>query len=501
MQIQTFLEHWSIRENPFSAEEARDDPIFMRLLDQGTSHPDFDKVLGQPDRPRAGVVFGEKGSGKTALRLMIERRIERYNAERTDRLAWVVRYDDLNPILDRLAHKHRTGDDPDRLLGKLRLADHMDAILSLATTRLIDVLLDEAKAPIRGKPAKTARRMPRQRRVDLAELAALYDEPTRGNVSERWSRLRRMLRLGLVAWNKLGLWLGIGLIAVALGLGMAQGLGNIDDLLTMVATGAAAAAGLALVGMTLWRKLRLWSLARRIRRDVHVVERTTGQLAATLGQIPARSLADQPIPTPGDADCRYQLTARLLSVLGEFGYASIIVLVDRLDEPSMVSGDAARMKALVWPMLNNKFLQQDGIGVKLLLPIELRHLLLREEGAFFQQARLDKQHLVERLTWSGTLLYDLCTRRLQACQPPASKPVMLRDLFEEDVTERDIIDALDQMQQPRDAFKFLYTVLHEHCANVPEGQPAWRVPRLTLDSARKQHAQRVQEFGRGLTPS
>ena len=64
-----------------------------------------------------------------------------------------------------------------------------------------------------------------------------------------------------------------------------------------------------------------------------------------------------------------------------------------------------------------------------------------------------------------------------------------------------IVDALDQMHQPRDAFKFLYSVIQEHCRMVPEDQPKFTVPRLTLDGVRRQQSQRVQEFYRGLTPA
>ena len=39
------------------------------------------------------------------------------------------------------------------------------------------------------------------------------------------------------------------------------------------------------------------------------------------------------------------------------------LLLDRLDEPTLVSGDPARMQAILRPMLDNKFLQQQGIGV------------------------------------------------------------------------------------------------------------------------------------------
>lgn len=501
MQVDTFLKHHGIAENPFSAEEARDDPIFARLLDAGAIHPEFDKVLGDPAQPRPAVVFGEKGSGKTALRLMVERAVERHNARHPDRRAWVVRYDDLNPVIDRFTHHFRRGESSDKLLQRFRLPDHMDAMLSRATTRLVDALLGEDAATLGDDCRRTARRMDRQRRVDLAELAVLYDQPASGNFAGRWARLRRTLRLGRVPWARIVLWSGVGLALLTLGLVAGTWVTGSDDTRLSVATGIAGAAAVLLLAFAAWRWLGAWRLARRVRREVRVVDRSPTQLRAALMQMPARDLADQPVPVPGDHDSRYQLTQRLLGVLGEFGYASGIVLVDRVDEPALVQGDAQRMRALVWPMFDNKFLQQDGVGLKLLLPIELRHLLHREDANFFQQARLDKQHLVDRLTWSGTTLYDLCTQRLQACQQDDAQPLTLAQLFTDEVGNRDLIDALDQMHQPRDAFKFIYQVIQEHCANVPADEPQWQIPRLTLESVRKQQSQRVQEFYRGLSPA
>ena len=103
--------------------------------------------------------------------------------------------------------------------------------------------------------------------------------------------------------------------------------------------------------------------------------------------------------------------------------------------------------------------------------------------------------------WSGATLYDLCSARLAACRPPDADPVFVTDLFEPEVSRDMIVDALDQMHQPRDAFKFLYSVIQEHCRMVPEDQPKFTVPRLTLDGVRRQQSQRVQEFYRGLTPA
>jgi len=167
----------------------------------------------------------------------------------------------------------------------------------------------------------------------------------------------------------------------------------------------------------------------------------------------------------------------------------------------LVNGDAIRMRAVIWPMLNNKFLQQSSIGFKLLLPLELRYELLRETSAFFQEARLDKQSLVERLAWTGPMLYDLCSDRLNACRAPGTEPMGLLDFFDESVTRQDVIDALDQMHQPRDAFKLVYHCIQEHCAGVPEGDSAWRIPRHVLDTIRKQQAERVQAFYRGVRPA
>ena len=191
-----------------------------------------------------------------------------------------------------------------------------------------------------------------------------------------------------------------------------------------------------------------------------------------------------------------------MDLLKSLGYAGMIVLVDRVDEPTAVAGDAQKMRSLIWPMFDNKFLKQDGIGLKLLLPVELSYLLQKEGPEFFQEARLDKQNMIERLTWSGATLYDLCSGRVNACRSPEhTEPIVLTDFFEEGVDRTALIDALDQMHQPRDAFKFMYNVIQEHCRLLPDDAADFKVDRLTLESARRNQSQRVQEFFRGLTPA
>jgi hypothetical protein len=242
-------------------------------------------------------------------------------------------------------------------------------------------------------------------------------------------------------------------------------------------------------------------MARRVRRQLRVVPRSDVSILRSLRQLDP-SLRDAGHLPIGETDeARYAMLERLRRVLRQFGYTGMMVVIDRVDEPTLISGDPERMRAVIWPLLNNKFLQQQGLGVKMLLPIELRHALFKESSAFFQEARLDKQNLVERLSWTGSMLYDLCDARLKACREPGAGPISLLDLFAEDVTGKDLVDGLDQMHQPRDAFKFLYRCMGEHCSNVTAEQAQWKIPRLVLEGVRKQESDRVQQLYRGIRPA
>jgi hypothetical protein len=531
MKIDTFLAHYHIGENPFGAEEARHDPVFDRLIQNDLSHPEFAKVLGQVDRPGTSIVFGEKGSGKTAIRIMLANQIARHNAEHTDRRVLVVPYDDLNPLLDQLLSANAQS--PEATFDTLRLEDHQDAILSLAVSRLNDLILGEQTdtANENNTPTDTPRgirkrikKLPRRSRIDLAILTALYDQPKTGSAVNRWRRLRRRFKLGWfesIPWA----WVAASFAALtAIALGIALGLLNDTNdkplwLLPALGVGIAATILLGLIASI--ASLRRWSLCRKILQQMPAIKRSTRELSSMFQDLGNAKLAGQPLPTgqgKDSSDHRYQLTRRFIEALAQLGFAGMVVLVDRVDEPTLIHGQTDRMRSVVWPMLDNKFLQQQGVGIKLLLPLELRQLIHRESPAFFQEARLDKQHLVDRLTWSGSTLYDLCTNRLHAClnqpttapaspptaspdSPAADKLLQLMDLFQPDVSRDAVIDSLDQMHQPRDAFKFLYNLIQEHCRLSPEDDPSFKIARITLDNVRRAQAQRVQELHRGIAPA
>ena len=90
---------------------------------------------------------------------------------------------------------------------------------------------------------------------------------------------------------------------------------------------------------------------------------------------------------------------------------------------------------------------------------------------------------------------------MRACCSSDADSIALTDLFAPDVSLQILVDALDQMHQPRDAFKFLYDVIQEHCRLAPGDDASFKIARLTCDAVRRTQSQRVQELHRGLAPA
>lgn len=523
MNLTQFFEHWRIAENPFRGEEARHDEVFARM-ERGpggpgvasvtSRHSDFEKIVGELTRCSTSVVFGEKGSGKTAIRLQLAAKVREHNEKvgHSGGQVMLVSYDELNRFLDQFYARYSGGSKPAdvaEVFSKLRLVDHMDGILSLGTGRLVNGLLggggEPPAADLGPDAGKRARAMPPALKRDLLALQAVYDPCDLDG--KRTRTLRRKLRLGAsrgaLIWGA-ATWLGWAPVAAAFWWVLFQ----FEDTQTWMYTaaqGVAIAVGAAYLGVLCKTQLfdriaaRRWG--RRLHKQLRMLGRTTEAYTGSVKHLGPVMRNAQVLPISKSDEPRYAMLDRLRRVADHFGIHGVIVVIDRVDEPTLINGDAERMRHVIWPLFNNKFLQQERFGLKLLLPIELRYALFKESNAFFQEARLDKQNLVERLVWTGATLYDLCNARLAACLVDGAKDVSLLELFAEDVTRQDLVDALDQMHQPRDAFKFIYRCLNEHCSNVTAEEGSWRVPRLVLEHIRKQEADRVQQLERGIRPA
>jgi hypothetical protein len=489
MKIQEFLEHHGIAGNPFAEEDAQNDTVFKRTCLESTFHPSWDKIYGDPADPSTAIVFGEKGAGKTAIKLQMVRQFDRHNEAHPDRKTLVVLYDDFNPFLDRFVSRVGPQRPVEKVLAQWKLWDHMDAILSLAVTQFVGTIVDPP-----ARDASPARLTPAQAR-DLTLLAACYDQSTAEPFPVRWRRLRG--RVGYRAWQ--GLWptlLGLA-AAIVMGLGLLAGFQR----------GSLAWAGAWWPWLLLaaawapwaWRRARSWWLAFRIVRSMRTGNRTVGQLARALARMPEVDLAGQPLPASARSDDRYELLAKFQGILAAQGYAGIVVIVDRLDEPHLINGSAERMRQVVWPMLDNKFLKSPGIGLKMLLPLELYRFIEREDEQFNQRARLDKQNLVPSLEWSGETLYDIASTRVKAAsvgEPPAT----LAQLFDESVDHRRLIDGLRSLRVPRQLFKFLYRLLVAHCHSHTDEQPVWRIPLERFERELAVFRRDQDAFDRGLAP-
>ncbi len=482
MKIEQFLEHHGIASNPFSEEDAQTDPVFKEHCIRHTRHPSWAKVFGDPTEPATSIVFGEKGSGKTALRLQIASHLDDYNRKHPQRRLFVIEYDDFNPFLDRFAasvgSRWRR---PEQVLAQWKLWDHMDAILSLGVTQLVDRFLGTRRRATPGAsgPAVTPeppdpRRLTRSQSRDLLLLAACYDQSSAETYLGRWQALRAALKFPV--WKSFwSLGLGVIVLLAVLAVILSQ------QAWTWLMTPWPYA--IVLAGWLPWliRTARRWIMAADIARQLKTLRRPVGPLARSLACFRDDELSGQPLPKKERTDDRFELLAKLQGILESVGYSGIVVLLDRVDEPHLINGSPERMKALLWPLLDNKFLKHPGVGLKLLLPVELSYFLDREERDFYQRARLDKQNLVPSLQWTGEALYDVANARLQACASNGAAPT-LRDLFHESITDRRLIEALRGLRVPRHMFKFLYRLFMAHANAHTMAQPSWKISAETFES-------------------
>lgn len=518
MKVQDFLQHYGIGRNPFYQEDAQEDPVFSDGdgCSGSVKHAAWDKIFGSPTDPASAVVFGEKGSGKTALRLQMTEEIRQHNQQRPDRRVFLIEYDDFNPFLDTFTRSVGT-------LDKWELHDHIDSILSLSVRRLVDQVLSAGSAR-RGDPIDpdaitpaSLKNLSRLEKRDLMLLGAIYDRSAGMSTSERFRRLQRKLRFRSPGAGKptslavlVTLLLIVGLAALAYFMFIAH-----DNRVTTIThehtsprVVAAVAVGLLVVAWipVLISRFVAGRRAALVRKHVRVLDPASPAVRREWRIFSDADLTGQPIHHLESTDARYVLLDKFRGVLSRLGFTSIIVLVDRVDEPHAINGRADAIHELMRSIFDLKFLKHPGLGVKLLLPRELYAFVGRESPKFHERARLDKQNLIPNLEWSGEALYDLAAERLAACAQPTQAAVtaaptsaapapegspaipvaearpMLRQFFDESISDQELTEMFDRLRTPRNLFKFLYQLLSSHAMKYTTERPSWKIDRETLNT-------------------
>jgi hypothetical protein len=486
MKLESFLRDHGIQSNPFAEEDAQTDAVFQRGCIGGVHHPAWDKFFGNPENPSTALVFGEKGSGKTAMRMQAISELEKYNRENPESRIFVISYDDFNPFLDRFRAATEAKDAVSSLLS-WKLVDHMDAILALGTTQLVDQLtsdrIDLSKLNV-------------DQRRDLLLIAALYDKAPGDTMARRWNRLRR--RSGFrPLWARRDLQIGVGVTALVLAaIGLFPALRSLTVLPWFLIP---ILAGWLYWG---WRIVRAERYSREIRKALRVIERDPASLRWELVWFQPGELSGQPLPSPSlsSGEDRFELLRKLQRILAALGFGGTVVLIDRVDEPQLIEGDPRRMRALIWPLLDHKFLRHPGIGVKMLLPIELAYYLEKEEREFYDRARPDKLNIVKPLRWTGPSLYDLASDRLKACsnQKNETSGPRLREFLDPAISDDYLRDALGHLRTPRQLFKFLHRLFEEHCHRHTEDQPRATIDADTFRTVFSAQMRELEAFDRGF---
>ena len=482
MKIRDLLEHHGVLGNPFADEDAQTDLIFKGHCVKTTFHTAWDKLYGNPAEPSTAIVFGEKGAGKTALRLQMIRMLTEYNTDHPEARPLVVDYADLNPFLDRFRNRFPRSRKIQKVLARWEIWDHLDAILSLSVTQLVDRILDPGAAShpaaVDNKPIPIEKLSPHQVR-DLLLLAVCYDTSRSENIFNRWKRLSKKLRYG--NWKSFFTERresGIGVLGTILGVG---GLYRWTDSLGFLLNG-----WFYLFLFVLWflffrKAFQRWTKAWAVRRSLRTLPHLTSELCSVLMRLRKQDFPGMPFPVGGSTDNRYAMLEKLLGVCEPLGLRGLIVMMDRVDEPYLINGSADLMKLLVWPILDNKLLKHDRVGLKLLLPDQLLRFMEREDKAFHERARIDKQNLVRSLDWTGESLLDLADARLKACAADGTSPKIV-DFFDPALDRKRLIDAFAQLKVPRHLFKFLYKVFGIHVNAHTDWEPVWKIPATTFES-------------------
>ena len=89
--------------------------------------------------------------------------------------------------------------------------------------------------------------------------------------------------------------------------------------------------------------------------------------------------------------------------------------------------------------------------------------------------------MMPNFDWTGESMYDLVSARLAACALPSRNPVPT-DLFDPSIGQERLIQAMRDLRVPRQLFRFLYSVVSEHCKKYTSNEPEFKIQAATFES-------------------
>lgn len=140
----TFLGSYGFLENPFVLTNADEEPELQSYF---VPPPYFSSVIGSPSKPKSSVVFAPRGGGKTAQKVMIERKSVENNS--TDERFICLTYDSFN-FPDRFKLNDATAEW--HLSNIVRLL--VTAVLIHIEHRSDDITLSEGEKAVLAKTAR-----------------------------------------------------------------------------------------------------------------------------------------------------------------------------------------------------------------------------------------------------------------------------------------------------------------------------------------------------------
>jgi len=210
-------------------------------------------------------------------------------------------------------------------------------------------------------------------------------------------------------------------------------------------------------------------VAQAVDREILVRERQPHDSYIAIQNLPQDYLRNLNLDQPqwrNDEDIRRQFMHRFIDLCRSMDFRQVVIIMDKVDEPSLINGHKGRMEQFVWPLWNNRILQLDpNLSFKMLLPSQLYESVRKATGDKANEARFDKQKIIYPFRWSNHQLYDMMSDRLRICRGDRHTPYPLSNLFDQTIEKEKILAVLEKLRQPRFVLNYLYRLLAEACAN------------------------------------